>query len=261
MQNAKLKTVELFGIHFGDLTLEELCAYIERTARSEARTYIATANIDHICRCHSDPEFREAYANAGAVVCDGKPLLWLSRMLGRPLREKLSGSDLVFTLSEFAARSGLSVYLFGAADGVAAEAAENLVSRFPNLKVAGVCSPPMGFYLDPDQSAHAVQTIAASAPDICFVALGSPQQEVWIWQNHGQCAASIMIGVGGSFDLVSGRIRRAPRWMQEMGLEWGWRLFQEPRRLWRRYLIDDVKIVGLVWREYCRMIHRRTRAV
>jgi N-acetylglucosaminyldiphosphoundecaprenol N-acetyl-beta-D-mannosaminyltransferase len=217
--------------------------------------------VDHICRCHTDTEFREAYANAGTVVCDGKPLLWLSRLLKRPLREKLSGSDLVYSLSEFAARNGLSIYLFGAEDGIAARAAQNLVSDFPNLKVAGVSSPPMGFYRNPEESAAAVQMISASAPDICFVALGSPQQEVWMWRNHQACDASVMIGVGGSLDFLAGRIRRAPRWMQELGLEWIWRLCHEPRRLWRRYLIDDMKIVGLVWREYRRLPDSRIKVV
>ncbi|MCL4693210.1 MAG: WecB/TagA/CpsF family glycosyltransferase [Candidatus Hydrogenedentes bacterium] len=253
------RLVELFGVRFNDLTLDELCQRIERYARGGAPTYIVTANVDHVCRCHSDPMFRDAYANAGTVVCDGKPLIWMSKVLGSPLREKLSGSDLVVDLSEYAAEKGLSVYLFGAAEGVAAQAAKRLQERFPRLKVSGVASPPMAFYSDEIKSAEAVRTIAAARPDICFVALGSPQQEIWMAKVHRECNAAVMIGIGASFDFLAGRVKRAPRWMQHAGLEWIWRLYQEPRRLWRRYLVDDMKILSLFWRELWRYRSRQTR--
>ncbi len=259
MQGTTEKTVELFGVRFNDLTFDELCSRVLRFVRAGQRSYMVTANVDHICRCQTDAAFREAYANAGTVVCDGKPLIWMSRLLGRPLREKLSGSDLVVALSEFAANEGLSVFLFGAAEGVAVQAADNLRSRFPELKVAGVCSPPMGFYADDGMNADAVRTIAETSPHICFVALGSPQQELWMNRCHQLCNTTVLIGIGASFDFLAGRVKRAPRWMQQGGVEWVWRLYQEPRRLWRRYLVDDMKIVGLLWRELRRNRNRQTR--
>lgn len=254
-------TVDLFGVRFSDLTRDELCERIERVVRADAHMYIVTANVDHIVRCQTDPLFRDAYNNAGTVVCDGKPLIWMSRLFGMPLKEKLSGSDLVGDLSEFAAKSGLSVYFFGAADGVAAKTAENLQQRIPDLKIAGVCSPPMEFYRDDAQTAAAVESISQARPDICFVALGSPQQEIWMYKCHRECGAAVMIGVGASFDFLAGRIKRAPRWMQSAGLEWVWRLCLEPRRLWRRYLIDDMRIIGLFWRELWRHRMRQTRMI
>lgn len=259
MQGTTEKVIELFGVRFNDVTFNELCNRILRFIRAGRRSYIVTANVDHICRYQTDSAFRDAYENAGTVVCDGKPLIWMSRLLGPPLREKLSGSDLVVALSEFAANEGLSVFLFGAADGVAAQAAANLRRRFPALRVAGVYSPPMGFYSDDGKNEDAVRTISETAPDICFVALGSPQQELWMNRFYQACNTRVMIGIGASFDFLAGRVKRAPRWMQKAGLEWMWRLYQEPRRLWRRYLVDDMKIIGLLWRELRRNRNRQTR--
>jgi N-acetylglucosaminyldiphosphoundecaprenol N-acetyl-beta-D-mannosaminyltransferase len=257
----KDRTVEMFGVRFNDLTFDELCARIERHARSNSQSYIVTANVDHVCRCKTDRAFRDAYANAGTVVCDGKPLIWMSKLLGHPLREKLSGSDLVVDLSKFAAEEELSVFLFGAADGVADQAADNLRKRFPKLIIAGVISPPMKFYLDEEKCIEAARAISEARPDICFVALGSPQQELWMSRYHRDCGTTTMIGIGASFDFLAGRVKRAPRWMQNAGLEWVWRLYKEPRRLWRRYLVDDMRIIGIFWRELWRQRVRQTRTI
>ena len=184
-------------------------------------------------------------------------VMWASRVLGAPLKRKLSGSDLVVLLSEHAARRGYSVYLFGAAEGVAEATAVTLRQRLSGLNVVGTFSPPFSFYSDERKNAAAIDRIREAAPDICFVALGSPIQEVWMHRHCRECGVPVMLGIGGGFDLVSGRVRRAPIWMQNSGLEWVWRLCQEPRRLWRRYLVDDAYIVVLFARELWRRLARR----
>jgi N-acetylglucosaminyldiphosphoundecaprenol N-acetyl-beta-D-mannosaminyltransferase len=244
------ETVELFDIVFSNVTFHELCKLVEWRIATREPAYIATPNVDHICQYHRNDEFREAYADAWMVLCDGMPIIWASRWLGAPLKEKLSGSDLVIWLSELAANRGFSVYFFGAPEGVAAMAAEQLKARIPDLKVAGVQCPPFGFYEDAGQNAAAVGEIRRAAPDICFVALSAPNQELWMMKNREVCAVPVMIGVGGSFDFVCGRVRRAPVWMQKAGLEWFWRLCHEPKRLWKRYLIEDQLIFRLLWREF-----------
>ena len=239
-------TIDLCGVPVNSLTvrgfLRSVCIQISQRLPG----YIVTPNIDHVCRCHTSDEFRDAYQHALLSLPDGKPLVWASRLLNTPLREKLSGSDMIYRLSEFGATRGFSVYFLGAAEGVAAEAAGRLQAMYPGLRVAGIDSPPPGFERQPEVNEQIVQRVADSEADICFVALGSPKQEIWMHHNYSRCRVPIMIGVGASFDFVAGRVKRAPVWMQRSGLEWLWRLCQEPRRLWRRYLVYDMLFFWLL---------------
>ena len=254
-----VKTVEVCSVPIDSVTLRGLLRSICIQISQRLPGYIVTPNIDHICRYHDSEEFRDAYHHALLSLPDGTPLLWAGRILKTPLREKLSGSDLIYHLSEFAAKKGFSVYLLGAAEGVAGEAARRLAARYPGLAVAGVDSPPLGFEEEPEMNAMVVQRVVDSNADICFVALGSPKQEVWMRQNSGPCRVPVMIGVGGSFDFVAGRVRRAPVWMQRTGLEWFWRLCHEPRRLWRRYLVYDPMFLWLLGRDVATRFRARLK--
>jgi N-acetylglucosaminyldiphosphoundecaprenol N-acetyl-beta-D-mannosaminyltransferase len=246
---AEARVYSMFGIRFNNLTRDEFFSLIEQRVASRNYGYVVTPNVDHICLKERDAAFREAYDNAWLILVDGTPLIWASRILGKPLREKLSGSDLVGWLCGHAATAGLSVFFFGAREGVGLEASQKMKALYPELKVAGVYSPPFGFHLDEEQNAKAIGIVRESGADIMFVALGCPKQEVWL-QHHGpSCGVPVMLGVGGSFEFVSGRVRRAPVWMQNAGMEWVWRLTQEPRRLWRRYLVDDLLFFKLFGRE------------
>ncbi|MBI4559341.1 MAG: WecB/TagA/CpsF family glycosyltransferase [Candidatus Hydrogenedentes bacterium] len=247
----------LFGIPMSCVTFQDVCRLIARQIRDRQPGFVVTPNVDHICRFQRDPSFREAYRNAWLVLPDGVPLIWVARWLGVPLRQKLSGSDLVPWLSEFAAAKGYSVFFFGAAEGVAEDCADRLRRRWPGLRVAGVYSPPLGFELDPAELARALHRIRASAPDICFVALGSPKQELWLHQYTQELGVPVIIGVGAGLDFAAGRLRRAPIWVQRMGLEWFWRLALEPRRLWRRYLVDDSLFFVLLFREWSQRLTKK----
>src|SRR5690606_12040011 len=143
-----------------------------------------------------------------------KPLMWAARMLGAPLRQKLSGSDLVYWLSEHAARAGHRVFLLGAAPGVADEARAILTAHYPGLQIVGCYSPPLGFEHDPVESDRIAALLREHGPDLCFVALGSPKQEKWMAVHAQQCGVPVMLGIGAGLDFVTGRFRRAPRWMQ-----------------------------------------------
>lgn len=254
-----MNTVELFDMSFSNVTFSELCEQVDLRVRSRQPGYICTPNVDHICQYHRLEPYREAYKKAWMRVADGAPVIWASRVFGRPLAAKLSGSDLVVLLSEHAAGQGHSIYFLGAAEGVAADAAEKLRTRFPTLRIAGIYSPPYGFYSDEKQSMEVAERVRESGADICFVALGGPHQEIWMAKYCEACGVPVMIGIGGSFDLVTGRVQRAPVWMQRNGLEWVWRLCQEPRRLWRRYLVDDLFIFVLLWRELRRVVIQAVR--
>lgn len=244
--------VELFGITFHDLTRSEALEAIERRIIDRLPGYVVTPNVDHLCRLQHDADFRDAYAGSFLSLVDGTPVLWASRLLGKPLREKVSGSDLVMWIAEAFAGKPYSLFLFGAAEGVAREAAQILQERYEGLTIAGTYSPPMGFEKDPKAREEALAKVKDAKPDICMVALGAPKQEFWMKDFSERSGVPVMMGIGASLDFVTGASRRAPKWMQKAGLEWAWRLCQEPRRLWRRYLVDDMQFVALVWREFWR---------
>jgi len=242
--------VELFGITVSNLTFEQVCASVAERIQEGRPGYIVTPNVDHVCRCSKDAAFLEAYQGAFLVLPDGMPIMWAARLLGKPLVEKLSGSDMVPRLSAFAAREGYDLFFLGAARGVAAEAARLLEGHYAGLRVVGVYSPPMGFESDPTACAEVVRRLREAKPDICFVALGSPKQELWMHKYVEACGVPVIVGIGAGLDFVAGRVRRAPVWLQRSGAEWLWRLCHEPRRLWRRYLVEDMYFFRLFWREY-----------
>ena len=249
-------TVELFDVAFTNAARDEVFACISQRIERREPAYIITPNVDHVCRYHRDETFRAAYADAFMALPDGTPIIWASVLLGSPLREKLSGSDLVPLLSELAAERGYSVFYFGAAKGIAEEAAARLTARFPALRVVGAYGPPYGFEKDPEQNAEAIRRLREAQPDLCFFALGSPKQEFWMHRHYLEYGAGVSLGIGAGLDFAAGRLKRAPAWVQNLGLEWVWRLCLEPRRLWRRYLVDDMLFFVLFWREFRKRFRR-----
>ena len=241
--------VPLFGISMSNITFDDLIALMAHRITTREPGYIVTPNVDHICRYQRDERFRNAYANAFLTIPDGVPILWASKLLGKPLKEKLSGSDLVPMLAEEFAERGYSVFFLGAKEGVAQEAADRLCKRFPALRVAGVYAPPMNFGVDNTLNDETLRRLKEAAPDICFVALGSPKQEYWMHDCASRSGVPVMLGIGAGLDFIAGVSQRAPRWVQRCGLEWFWRLVHEPRRLWKRYLIEDQLFVVLLARE------------
>lgn len=240
----------MLGLTLDDLDMEGVLDRLgELITRRAPPAYVVTPNVDHVVKLQDDPEFRAVYAGADLVLCDGMPLLWASRLLRRPLKAKVSGSDLFVAFAERAAVRGWRPFFLGGRPGAAARAAELLAQRFPGFTVAGTYAPPFGFDRDPQEDARAVEAVRAAAPDALFVGLGAPRQEKWIHRHLETLGVPVSLGVGVSFEFVSGDVQRAPRWMQRAGLEWTWRLAMEPRKLWRRYLVDDSRFLRLVARE------------
>lgn len=234
------KLLVVLGVPIDNLTMEEAlerCDAFIADARLSGRTHqIATVNADFVVNSLNDPELRRILQEASMATADGMPLVWASRLLGGPIPGRVTGADLVPALAERAAQKGYSLFFLGARPGVAAKAAQLLQERYPGLKVAGVLSPPVQPLLEMDQSI--LETIRAAKPDILFVAFGNPKQEKWIHMYANQLQVPIAMGIGGSLDMLVGITKRAPRWMQQIGLEWAFRMIQEPGRLVRRYLHD-----------------------
>ncbi len=173
------------------------------------------------------------------------PLVWLSRVRGTPLPERVAGIDLIDDCCRIAARRGVGVFLLGAAAAVAAEAARQLAVRHPGLKVVGTYSPPFGPH-SAEEEAGMAAAIRAAGAGVLFVAFGAPRQDLFIARHLSQLDVVVAMGVGCAFDILAGAIRRAPSWMRRSGLEWLWRMAMEPARLWRRYLLQDAPLLGVL---------------
>lgn len=234
------KLLVVLGVPVDNLTMDEALARCDEfvaVGRATGRTHqIATVNADFVVNSLHDPELRRILQEADMATADGMPLVWASRLLGGPLPGRVTGADLVPALAARAAEKGYSIYFLGARPGVAAQAAEILAQRYPGLKVAGVFSPPPASVLEMDRSVF--ERVREARPDILLVAFGNPKQEKWIRMYAPELHVPVCIGIGGTLDMIVGVTKRAPTWMQQAGLEWAYRLAQEPRRLLRRYVHD-----------------------
>jgi N-acetylglucosaminyldiphosphoundecaprenol N-acetyl-beta-D-mannosaminyltransferase len=233
-------TIQLHGLRLHAATESQCIAHILDARAAERGGVVVTPNLDHLRRLAREPGLKSIYERADLVVADGMPLIWASRLQGTPLPQRVAGSSLIGTLSAAAAERGQSIYLLGGAPGAAERAAKVLQERHPRLVIAGIHCPPVGFEQDADAMATIQARLLAARPDIVYVGLGSPKQEKLIHQLRALLPAAWWLGVGVSFSFLSGEVQRAPRWMQRSGLEWLHRLVQEPRRLARRYLIEDL---------------------
>lgn len=232
--------ISVGGVAFDNCTLADAIERVDELVRERRTAYVVTPNVDHVVRARRDPAYAQLVREADLVLADGQPILWAARLGGTPLLARVAGSDLFPRLCEHAAAMGYRVFFLGGSPGAAQAAADVLRRRRPDLIVAGVHCPPFGFERDSDQCREAAAAVRRSRPDIVFVGLGSPKQEQWIVRHMHEYAPAVSIGVGISFSFVAGHVKRAPTWMQRAGLEWLHRLSQEPRRLWRRYLVDGV---------------------
>jgi N-acetylglucosaminyldiphosphoundecaprenol N-acetyl-beta-D-mannosaminyltransferase len=237
------RRLDLAGVLIDQVDLPIAAERIRGFLRSGAAHQIVTVNLDFLSIAQRDPRFRETINQADLAVADGMPLVWVSRLRRQPLAQRITGVQLVHESCRLAAEEGHSVFLLGAAPGVADAAARALEARYPGLPVVGVYSPPFG-PLGVEEHERIVQMIQDAAPSFLFVAFGAPRQDLWIRAHLERLNVPVAMGVGCVFDLLAGAVKRAPPWMQQAGLEWSYRLLQEPGRLWRRYICDDMPMLG-----------------
>jgi N-acetylglucosaminyldiphosphoundecaprenol N-acetyl-beta-D-mannosaminyltransferase len=233
--------VELLGTQVDRVPLDAIGAWITAFIESGQPHQIVTANLDFIAVARKRPPFAKVIAEAALVVCDGKPLVWAARLQGSPIPARVTGMDLVLHAAKLSTARGYRLFLLGAAPGVAERAALKLMELFPGCQIAGTYSPPEGEF-SPAENARMVEMVRAARTDALFVALGAPKQDEWIKAHLEELQVPLCAGIGGVFNFLAGETRRAPVWMQQAGLEWAFRLMQEPSRLWRRYLVNDLPI-------------------
>jgi N-acetylglucosaminyldiphosphoundecaprenol N-acetyl-beta-D-mannosaminyltransferase len=229
------------------LTFDQAIDEIERLIDSGEGGSVFTPNVDHLVQLEDNAVFRDAYQEASLCLVDGQPLFWASRLLGSPLPEKISGSDLILPLVRRAEQKRWRVYLIGGAPGIGTLAAEKLRAEF-DVDIVGIEAPHVAKNGQPVDGPAVIERMAAARPHLVFVAFGAPKQELFIRASLAAIRPAVAVGVGAGFDFIAGTMRRAPRWMSQGGLEWLFRLAQEPRRLAKRYLLDDPKFVSIFYR-------------
>ncbi len=240
-----MSRMKFMNTEIDNLTMNEAIQTIDSIIQKNNNAYVVTPNVDHIIQLERGGDLVEAYKYADLILTDGKPLIWISKWYGTPIKEKISGSDLFPCLCDLAARKGYRMYFLGASEGVAAKAAENLKNRYHGLQVVGTYSPPYGFERDEREIEKIKKQIQEASPHILIVGLGCPKQELFIYHYRQELGVPISFGLGASLDFEAGEVKRAPKWMADHGLEWVYRITQDPKRLAKRYLVDDMKIIGL----------------
>jgi N-acetylglucosaminyldiphosphoundecaprenol N-acetyl-beta-D-mannosaminyltransferase len=249
---AELESVELGGLRFARVTRAQAVDRVAEALRRRRGGWLLTATLDYVRRFAQDPAARAVFRGADLIVADGMPILWAARLRGRPLPDRVAGSDLVWLLAERAARDGRSLFLLGGNPGAAEAAARRFQERWPGLRIAGLASPRLGSPPAEAELAPLRAELQAARPDLVYVALGVPKQDELIAALRPHLPGAWWVGVGISLSFVAGEVRRAPPWMQRSGLEWAHRLAQEPRRLARRYLVEDLpfafRLMAESWR-------------
>lgn len=240
--------MKFLNIEVDNVNMEETIDEVKNLINTPGYHYVVTPNAAHIVMLEEDLEFKKVYDDADLILTDGMPLIWISKAYGTPIKQKVSGSDAFPLICNMAAENGYKIFILGAAEGVAAKAAEKLKVKYPNLQVAGTYSPIYGFEKDEKEIKKVIDIVNDAKPDILFVGVGAPKQEKFIHKYKNELKVPISLGIGAAIDFEAGNIKRAPKWMQKSGLEGFYRFFKEPRRLFKRVFIEDFKIFGLAFK-------------
>jgi len=237
-------TINLFGMKLSRMSYVRTLDWLEDILqRQNTRACVFSANVDQLVRYRNDAVFRDTYKIADLIIPDGMPVVWSSKLVGAAVAERVAGIDLLHGLCSRAAQAGYRCFLLGAHPDVVQAAVENLKRRLPRLQICG-CQHGYFKRLEP-----VINAINAAQTDILFVGMGSPRQEIWLRDNFSKLDCRLAMPVGGSFEVLAGRRRRAPALLQKSGMEWAWRMLQEPRRLGKRYLVEDWRFVPMVFDE------------
>jgi len=243
------KKINLFGYEFESSTMSEILQEIKTIVKENRKVHLHTVNVDHIVIAQRDCSFDNIIKNADLVVADGMPIVWLSKLKKRGIPERVTGIDLSKELCALSSTTGFKLFFLGAAEGVAAEAKKNMENIYPGVNIVGHYSPTPNEINNESSSLNIVHRINESGANILLVALGAPRQEFWISKYFDELNTNLNIGVGATLDFLANNVKRAPKWMQNSGLEWLFRIIQEPKRMIKRYIIQDFVFFKLAIKE------------
>ena len=236
---------KLLNTYVNNVTMEETLNEISRLVDEKKKSYVVAINVDVVMKIENDDYLKKITDEADLTLVDGKPLIWIAKWHKHPVKAKISGSDMVPELCRVAQNKGYSIFIIGGKEGIADQAKKNLERDLPGIKIVGTYAPPLGFEKDNDELNRINSMISEVHPDIVIACFGCPKQEKWIYENYQSYDAYVSVCAGATVDFLAGNVNRAPRWMSKIGLEWFYRFLQEPRRLFKRYFIDDIKILKL----------------
>lgn len=237
------KIVDFLGIRVDNMTASEILDHVDMCVERRTPCHIVGINVDQAVRVIENEYSHRIFDEAELVFTDGKPIIWMSKWLKRPIVEKVSGPDLMLLLCERAAQRKYKIFLLGCAEGVAANAAKKLEMLYPGLQCVGTYSPPFGFDNSATEIEKIVRMLKESRADQLFVGLGSPKQDIFIYENMNKYQIPVSYSMGAAIDFIGGSVKRAPRWMCELGLEWFHRMIHNPRKLVKRYFVEDRRIL------------------
>lgn len=238
----------LLNTYINNLTMQETIAAIEKMIAAEKQSYVVAINVDVVMKIEDDPYLKKVVDSADIALVDGMPLVWISKLHGRPLKAKISGSDLVPMLCKVAAQKEYKIFILGGKDGIADQAKQRLEEKHLGINIVGTYAPPFDFEKNETELDRINYMISAAHPDMLIACFGCPKQEKWIYENIWKYDAKVSICAGATVDFLAGNVKRAPYWMSEHGFEWFYRFLQEPKRMFKRYFIDDVAIVKLIFK-------------
>ena len=241
-----MKKQKLLNTYVNNVSMEQTISEIEEMIANDKKSYIVAINVDVVMKIENDSYLKKIVDSADMVLVDGKPLIWISNK--QPVKAKISGSDLVPKLCEVAAKKNYTIFILGGKDGIAEKAKKNLERKHPGIRVVGTYAPPFGFEKNQRELKKTNDIITKAKPDILIACFGCPKQEKYIYENIEKYDAKVSICAGATVDFLAGNVKRAPKWMSEHGLEWFYRFLQEPKRMFKRYFVDDLKILKLIFK-------------
>jgi len=252
MAFAARRTISLFDTDIDVLRMDEAVDAVTRLVEDGGHHLVVTPNVDHLMWLREDRELVAAYRHASLTLADGVPVVWASRLLGRPLPERICGTDLLAPLFRRAEDRAWRVFIQGGSRHAAVEARASVSAGFPRLVLAGLYAPPIGFEHSAEEVEKTIAAIRRARPNLLLVALGCPKQEVFVWRHRHALEGIVALGIGSGIAYLLGWKRRAPLWMRRAGLEWFYRLLREPRRLAHRYLVRDLRFLPLLFSTWAR---------
>lgn len=244
----RMKKQKLLNIYMNNITMRDVVDAVDTSIKLNKKMYIVPVNVDMMVKADKDEKLLQIINDADLTLADGKPLIWISKLLKEPLVEKVSGSDLAIDLLELSNTNHYSLFILGGKDGVAEKAKERIESKYRNIGSINTYSPRFGFENDLKEISKINNIINEVKPDILLACFGCPKQEKWVYNNINKYFAYVTLCAGATVDFLAGNVKRAPKWVSDAGLEWFYRFLQEPKRLFKRYFIDDIQIIKLFFK-------------
>ncbi len=238
--------VNILGTPVSSLTMDELFSDWEAVIQKGEKAQVCITPVNSILAARATARVQKIYKHADYVLCDGVPVKWASEFLGDPIKERITGLDVLPRIFLFAASKNFSIFLLGASPGVAETLKKVMEAKHPGVKIVGTFVPPFRAVFSKEENQEMIDAINTVKPDILLVSLTAPKQDIWIAENLDKLDTHVAIGIGGAFEVAAGMIRRAPVWMQKNGLEWLYRFLQEPKRMFRRYFVEAPVFIPLI---------------